>query len=71
MDATSLKLIYRGHIYNYTPRPVQPYRKPHALNWRWQTPGENYKSTDRPILPYCPPRALNWRFQISAGMQFQ
>ena len=62
-----MQLIYRGHIFNYTPRPVQPYCQPRALNWRY-SPSETFKSTPRPVQPYCQPRALNWRFQIQEQM---
>ncbi len=33
-----MKLIYRAHIYGHTPGPVQPYIKPRAINWRFQSP---------------------------------
>lgn len=65
-----MQLIYRGYTINYTPRPIQAYRQPNALNWRWQIPGESFQSTSTSqcIPMYCPPRALNWRFQMQAGM---
>lgn len=31
-----MKLIYRANILEYTPRSVQPYIKPRAMNWRFQ-----------------------------------
>ena len=64
MDTPTIQLIYRGYIFNYTPRPIQPYRKPQALNWRWHSPATTFETTPRPTLPYCKPRALNWRFQL-------
>lgn len=63
-----MKLIYRGHIYDYTPAPVPPYRQPRALNWRYHHPGEQYECTPAPIQPYRQPRALNWRYQFSADI---
>ena len=65
-----MQLIYRGYTVNYIPRPVQTYRKPNALNWRWQGFCENVQSAPQPIKRYCPPRALNWRFQMQTGMPF-
>lgn len=64
METQTLQLIYRGYIFNYAPRPTQPYRKPQALNWRWHSPTTVFESTPRPTHPYCKPRALNWRFQL-------
>ena len=58
-----MQLIYRGHIYEYTPRPVQSYVKPRALNWRYQPAGENFENTPGSIQPYIQPRAINWRYQ--------
>ncbi|MFB2895421.1 hypothetical protein ACE1CI_21160 [Aerosakkonemataceae cyanobacterium BLCC-F50] len=63
-----MKLIYRGHIYEYTPRPVGSYIKPRAINWRYQLTGERFKCTPRPIRPYIKPRAINWRYQLPEMM---
>lgn len=60
-----MKLIYRAQICEYSPRPTMPYRKPYAINWRFQVPGETYGDTLIPVLPYRQPRAINWRFQIA------
>jgi hypothetical protein len=65
-----MKLIYRAQIFSYQPAPAQPYRKPRALNWRFQAPGETYGevqtlSETRCDYLYNPPRALNWRFQMA------
>lgn len=68
MDAQTLKLIYRGYTFNYAPRPAQPYRQPHALNWRWQAHSENFENAPRPRPTYCKPRTLNWRFQLQSGL---
>jgi hypothetical protein len=56
-----MQLIYRGQVYIVAARSAQPYRKPHALNWRFQSPGEEY--SEPAIATYQPPRALNWRYQ--------
>ncbi|MFB2896259.1 hypothetical protein ACE1CI_25395 [Aerosakkonemataceae cyanobacterium BLCC-F50] len=61
-----MQLIYRGHVYNYTPAPVKPYQKPRALNWRYQSYNKYEQDTQVPIQPYKKPRALNWRYQISS-----
>jgi hypothetical protein len=65
-----MKLIYRGYTVDYTPRPIQAYRQPNALNWRWKMNAESFQptSTSQYIPMYCPPRALNWRFQMQTGM---
>lgn len=65
-----MKLIYRAHIYEYTPRPVQPYIKPRAINWRFQPPGKKFKHTPHPIRPYVKPRAINWRYELPEMMPF-
>lgn len=62
-----MKLIYRAQILKYIPRALQPYCKPHALNWRYQTPGETYSGTPRAASVYHKPRAINWRFQMAMG----
>ncbi|HEY9608589.1 hypothetical protein [Allocoleopsis sp.] len=59
-----MKFIYRAYIYEYTPRPIQPYVKPRAINWRYQCLGERFKCTPRPIHHYVKPRAINWRYQL-------
>jgi hypothetical protein len=63
-----MKLIYRAHIVEYTPTPLQPYVKPRALNWRFQPPGSKFECTPRSLRPYVKPRAMNWRFQLPAAM---
>ncbi|HEY9600294.1 MAG TPA: hypothetical protein V6C85_01700 [Allocoleopsis sp.] len=63
-----MKLIYRGYIFNYTPRPLPTYRKPQALNWRWLPPGESMQCVPHSTQRYGPPRALNWRFQVPMEM---
>lgn len=59
-----MQLIYRGHIYDYTPSEPQPYVKPRALNWRYRVSGETYEPAIAPQpQTYVKPRALNWRYQ--------
>ncbi|XWK88939.1 MAG: hypothetical protein U7127_02410 [Phormidium sp.] len=59
-----MQLIYRGHIYNYTPPAPKVYVKPRALNWRYQVASETYQATAE-NTQYVKPRALNWRYQLS------
>lgn len=56
-----VKLIYRGHSLERTLH-VQPYQKPHALNWRYHAPGETYGSAPR-VLHDRTPGVVNWRFR--------
>ena len=63
-----MKLIYRAYTYEYTPRPVQPYIQPRAINWRYQPLGERFKCAPRSIRPYVKPRAINWRYQLPEMM---
>jgi hypothetical protein len=66
-----MQLIYRGHIYDYTPSAPQPYVKPRALNWGYYIPGETYEPTiPSQSQPYLKPRALNWRYQNLATILF-
>lgn len=58
-----MQLIYRGHIYNYTPAAPKPYVKPRALNWRYQIAGETYQPRAK-TTQYVKPRVLNWRYQM-------
>lgn len=59
-----MQLIYRAQNFEHAPIPVMPYRKPRALNWRFQVPGETYDVTSIPVPLYCQPRAINWRFRM-------
>jgi hypothetical protein len=36
-EGETIELIYHGHTYQRKLSPPQPYQKPRALNWRWQT----------------------------------
>ncbi|NHC35848.1 hypothetical protein [Scytonema millei] len=40
-----MKLIYRAQIYDDTPAAIQPYIKPHALNWRFHSLGQKFEPT--------------------------
>ncbi|MBW4576205.1 MAG: hypothetical protein KME08_13090 [Aphanothece sp. CMT-3BRIN-NPC111] len=59
-----MRLIYRCEIFEYTPPCIQSYRKPCALNWRFQAPGETYDS----VAIYSQSRALNWRYRVTTGV---
>ena len=65
-----MQLIYRGHIYEYTPRPARPDVQPRAVNWRYQLPGQTFESTPRPARPDVKPRAVNWRYQLPDTIPF-
>lgn len=59
-----MQLIYRGHVYDYTPATPKPYIKPRAINWRFQASGETYgENITRET--YIKPLAINWRYQIA------
>lgn len=61
----SSKLIYRGHTYSYSPRPVVP----EAANGPTVTliyRGATYERS-LPARPYQTPRAINWRYQTQEG----
>lgn len=65
-NQSSLKLIYRGHTYPYTPRPVvapeavKPSGSTVTLIYR----GNTYERQIQSPKPYRKPRAINWRYQI-------
>ncbi|HEY9643644.1 MAG TPA: hypothetical protein V6C57_24355 [Coleofasciculaceae cyanobacterium] len=57
-----MQLIYRGETIVADPSPATPvYRKPRALNWRYQIPGEIYGAPA--VFIYRASRAINWRWQ--------
>jgi hypothetical protein len=58
-----MQLIYRGQTLPYTPTEASLYRKPQALNWRFQAPGETYSENPTTIAAYRKPHAINWRWQ--------
>jgi hypothetical protein len=61
-----MKLIYRGQIFT-TKLPLIPsYRKPFAINWRYQVEGEQYQPDCLPRMIYHQPKAINWRWQTLA-----
>lgn len=35
-DGQTVTLIYRGNTYERKLKPLNPYQKPHAINWRWK-----------------------------------
>jgi hypothetical protein len=57
-----MQLIYRAQVIYRPDRPTPAYRKPAALNWRFQAPGEDYEASLSP-KPYQAPQAINWRWQ--------
>lgn len=60
-----MKLIYRAQICDRSARPMLPYHKPAAVNWRYQTSGEMY---DLPTISFVESRhpiAMNWRFRMT------
>ncbi len=66
-DQPKIKLIYRGHTYYVTPRPVV---EPTAIATDEPTVtliyrGNTYQRQLRPAQIYQKPAALNWRWQFS------
>ena len=61
-----IKLICRGHTYDYTPRPVVVSEEGETdgstvtLVYR----GNTYERKFQPLKPYQNPRAINWRWQF-------
>jgi Domain of unknown function (DUF4278) len=66
-DRPKIKLIYRGHTYDYTPPPVIASASivtdgpVVTLIYRGQT----YQRQLPPPQPYQKPRSINWRYQIA------
>jgi Domain of unknown function (DUF4278) len=66
-NKSQMKLIYRGEVYNYTPRPVvisgavEPEGMTVTLIYR----GNTYERKLRSPKAYQEPRAINWRYQIN------
>jgi Domain of unknown function (DUF4278) len=70
-DQPKIKLIYRGHTYDYTPHPVVV---PEAVETDGSTMtliyrGTTYKQTLTPKF-YQQSRAINWRYQILQRSSF-
>ncbi len=61
-----MQLIYRGQVLDYDSLSTQPYRKPRALNWRYQIPGETYENKSIPPSSHRQFRGINWRYQMIA-----
>jgi Domain of unknown function (DUF4278) len=64
-DQPKIKLIYRGNIYDYTPRPVVVSQED-KTDWSTVTliyRGTTYQRQIQPSKPYQKPRAINWRWQ--------
>lgn len=62
-----MKLIYRAATINFEPQALPAYRQPHAINWRYQVPGESYEPTTPIKQSYSFPKAINWRWQVTAS----
>ncbi len=69
-DKPKIKLIYRGHTYDYTPRPVAVSKEIETdgstvtLIYR----GNTYEHKLQPLKPYQKSRAINWRWQFEQCM---
>jgi hypothetical protein len=57
-----MKLIYRGQSFSVNARQISDYKKPYAINWRYQVPSEKYQENNLPKMIYQYPKAINWRF---------
>ncbi|HEY9642451.1 MAG TPA: hypothetical protein V6C57_18335 [Coleofasciculaceae cyanobacterium] len=62
-----MQLIYRGEIVAVSSPTAPAYRKPRALNWRYQIPGETYGESQTAAFVYQTPRAINWRWQYASS----
>ncbi len=68
-DQPKIKLIYRGHTYDYTPYPVmvseavEMDKSTVILIYR----GNAYERQIQSQKPYQKPRAINWRYQPVEG----
>jgi homogentisate 1,2-dioxygenase len=66
IDQPQIKLIYRGHTYDYTPRPVvvsevvETDEPTVTLIYR----GNIYERNLQAPKAYQKPRAINWRWQF-------
>lgn len=65
-DQPKIKLIYRGHTYDYTPRPaivsetIEPDKLVVTLIYR----GNTYEYNLRSSRTYQKPRTISWRWQF-------
>jgi hypothetical protein len=62
----TVKIICRHIVYNCIVAEPRPYKKPRALNWRYQVPGETYNQSVNLDRQYQKPRAINWRWQTNS-----
>ncbi len=58
-----MNLIYRAQICDRPARLGLPYRRPAAVNWRFQTSEEMYDYAPIPLAESRHPMAMNWRFR--------
>jgi hypothetical protein len=65
-DNAQLKLIYRGEMCNYTPRPVVASEavKSDGTTVTLIYRGNTYERKLHPPKAYQKPRAINWRYQF-------
>jgi hypothetical protein len=59
-----MRLIYLGHTFHRSSSTPQNYRKPYAVNWRYQVPGQVYGGKVPHNSTYSIPRVISWRWQI-------
>jgi hypothetical protein len=59
-----MKLIYLGQAFECPARTPQTYRKPYAVNWRYQIPGEVYGEGTPPSSIDSSSKVISWRWQV-------
>lgn len=65
-DQPKQKLIYRGLVYDYTPRPAATPEAfdPNTLTVTLIYRGVTFERQIRSPKPYQTPRAMNWRYRM-------
>ncbi len=59
-----MRLHYLGQAFEASTRTPQTCRKPYAVNWRHQIPGEVYGEGTPPGLIESTPRIVSWRWKV-------
>ncbi len=59
-----MRLIYLGHTFQRPAPTSRTYRKPYAVNWRYQIPGEAHHPEVPPAATYLIPKVVSWRWQV-------
>lgn len=59
-----MRLIYLGHTFQRPAPTPRSYRKPYAVNWRYQIPGEAHHQEVPPAPTYLIPKVVSWRWQV-------